>query len=260
VKIYYFIKSLDNLYEEIAQYEGIHQETIQRKFLLPLESIIGNFESILVPIEKMIDLPKVESRNEYLIRAEFDKELAAVSEEREEIYKEINNMQLVVAEELSCEVFREDTQDSIIFSIPKKNLNSLEGSKIKQGSVVKNKVHIHHKGLEELVVKYIELREIYELRQNHLVEKLNKLLCTYLVLFDELSDLIVHLDILSSFATASVSATIPYTRPEIKESNADEILLKGCRHPCLEVQEGISFIPNDIEMNRKNQCFYIITG
>jgi DNA mismatch repair protein MSH2 len=169
-------------------------------------------------------------------------------------------VQLKIAEELNCEVFREDKQNSIVFSILKSNENSLNETKIKKGTTAGKKVQIHHKELEELVEKYIELRTIYESRQAHLVEKLNKLLCTYLVLFDELSDLIVHLDILSSFAIASVSATIPYTRPEIKESNADEILLQGCRHPCLEVQEGISFIPNDIEMNRKKQCFYIITG
>jgi len=57
-----------------------------------------------------------------------------------------------------------------------------------------------------------------------------------------------------------MNAVIPYTRPVIKESSFDQIYLKQSRHPCLELQEGISFIPNDIELNRKKKTFYIITG
>jgi dsDNA-specific endonuclease/ATPase MutS2 len=41
---------------------------------------------------------------------------------------------------------------------------------------------------------------------------------------------------------------------------AGEISLRGCRHPCLEAQEGVDFIPNDCQMAAGKSWFHIITG
>jgi DNA mismatch repair protein MSH2 len=53
---------------------------------------------------------------------------------------------------------------------------------------------------------------------------------------------------------------MPYTRPTMLPSEAGEIVLRGSRHPCLEVQEGVDFIPNDCVMKQGASWFNIITG
>lgn len=39
-----------------------------------------------------------------------------------------------------------------------------------------------------------------------------------------------------------------------------DIVLRGARHPCLEMQDEMAFIANDVSLLRKKDSFQIITG
>jgi DNA mismatch repair protein MSH2 len=60
-------------------------------------------------------------------------------------------------------------------------------------------------------------------------------------------------------AHAAVIAPIPYQRPKLIPKGGN-VTLKASRHPCLEAQDGISFIPNDVIMERGKSSFQIVTG
>lgn len=50
--------------------------------------------------------------------------------------------------------------------------------------------------------------------------------------------LLSELDVLLSFAEAAAVAPTPYVRPEMLGPDEGVIELRGCRHPCVEVQVG----------------------
>lgn len=63
------------------------------------------------------------------------------------------------------------------------------------------------------------------------------------------------LDVLTSFASVAISANKPYVRPEMLPSEAGQFNLIQVRHPCLEVQEGVDYIANDVNFKRGNYFY-----
>ena len=62
-----------------------------------------------------------------------------------------------------------------------------------------------------------------------------------------------HIFVVYSLAHVAVNAPEPYVKPCMLEKGSGSLVLRDARHPCLEVQDEVSFIPNDIEMEKGNR-------
>jgi DNA mismatch repair protein MSH2 len=80
----------------------------------------------------------------------------------------------------------------------------------------------------------------------------------YIPTFQILNDIYSEIDVLASFAHVSVGAPKAYVRPIINDEGT--FYLPACRHPCIEVQDGMHFIPNDVRMVKEESELCIITG
>ena len=69
--------------------------------------------------------------------------------------------------------------------------------------------------MRKLSNEYNELKEAYESQQQNLVKEIIKVTATYFPVLELLNQLVAHLDILLSFAMASIEAPIAYVRPTI---------------------------------------------
>lgn len=69
-----------------------------------------------------------------------------------------------------------------------------------------------------------------------------------------MGQVLATLDCIFALATAAVSAPIPYVRPKLLEQGSGVIKLQEIRHPCLELQDDVSFIPNDCTFDKGLTC------
>lgn len=262
VKLYEFVNSLEAVIDGLSQYVGDHKELIAKMFTDPLKIIFEDFGGLIKIISDMVDLSRTED-DEYLINPMFDDELDELRESRDEVEKKIDTLLQQVADHLGGEVKREkNPKFGYIFKCSLKYERYLDDfdKSIETISTKAKNLCFTFSDLKELSSQYDDINKKYIQQQDELVKKLIKVIASYIPVCEDLSKLFVFIDILMSFAEISCNAPIPYIRPTIKPSEFGKIILKSMRHPCLEVQEGISFMPNDVEFDRKKKSFFIITG
>lgn len=61
-----------------------------------------------------------------------------------------------------------------------------------------------------------------------------------------------------SFAHVSVHAPLPYVRPHMTAMGTGDVVLKESRHPCLEAQDDVAFIPNDVTLSRGKYLLFLL--
>ena len=105
----------------------------------------------------------------------------------------------------------------------------------------------------------------YKQKQVVLVQQCVETAVTYASLIEIASNIIAELDVLVSFATAAALSPNVYTRPILHpiqtETKSKRILsLKNARHPCVELMDGVSFIPNMYELDTESAKLQLVTG
>nr|CAD7412078.1 unnamed protein product [Timema cristinae] len=124
----------------------------------------------------------------------------------------------------------------------------------------KSGVRFRNSALADLNSDYQHHKEQYSEQQKAIVAEIIGIAAGYVSTLHYLNDVLARLDVLTSFAEVAATAPKPYVRPFIKSDGLRVMRLKGVRHACLEVQDGVSFIANDAEFREDEQTFHIITG
>lgn len=116
--------------------------------------------------------------------------------------------------------------------------------------------------LKSLSAERLALDRSYQQQQRHLVEKVVDVASSFCDVLFQAGAVLAELDVLAGFADLAACAPAPYVRPTLRARGDGEarIVLEGSRHPCVEVQDGVNFVPNDCRMERGSSWFHVITG
>lgn len=251
--------------EEVETGDQQVQQLIQNTFINPLKESQHLLAKLVEMVETTIDLDELE-RHHYVIKAEYDDRLTRIKESINTALEQLDKEHNRVKKDLNMpdKVKLEDTQQyGFCFRVTRNDSKVLVSKRNQYTELGTSKAGVYFttKAAKELCDDHIDLQNQYSAHQSGLVKQVIAVAAGYCPPLESLNVIIATLDVLVCYAHVSINAPIPYVQPEITELGKNGSLdIKEVRHPCLEVQEDLNFIPNDVEMIHKESEFLIITG
>ncbi|CAC5426826.1 MSH2 [Mytilus coruscus] len=264
-RVYQAIEKMPYLLETLECHEGPNKHLLMELFTNPAKELLMDFAKFQEMVETTMDLAQVEN-HEFVIKADFDEGLAALREKIDSLEDDIKSQMNKVARDLGIEPnkvlkLESNLQLGYFFRVTRKDEKALRNNKNYMVIDTKNNgVRFHNNAVRKFNEEYLQCKEDYNDQQKSVVAEVTNIAAGYVEPMLLMNDLIAQLDVLVSFAHVSASAPIAYIRPRLLAKGSGKIDLKEARHPCLEMQDDVAYIPNDVVFEKDKQMFHIITG
>nr|XP_049703684.1 DNA mismatch repair protein Msh2 [Helicoverpa armigera] len=261
-RIYQAINRLPSLLRCLAEAEN---PTVHSSITEPISELNEDLGKFLEMIETTVDMEAVD-RGDFLVKPSFDEQLQSLSEQLEQMQSSADKELNKAAKDLGLDAgktikLESNPQNGFCLRVTKREEQTLRGNKkYTIIDAVKGGVRFKTKALENITEEYTTIKSNYEREQDKVVAEIVGIAAGYSECLFCLSHILSRLDVLVSFSVAAASAPhLAYIRPTITE-DLNELVLKELRHPCLEVAEGVSYIPNDVVFKRGTGVMHIVTG
>ncbi|CAG8584587.1 940_t:CDS:10 [Funneliformis mosseae] len=257
IRVYQVVLKLPKLIEALELFDSMNdsnKELIDEIYNIKLKEHYGELEKYQEMVETTIDLEAADHHH-FMIKADFNPELKGIQDKINKVKEEMDEEYEKARSFTNLSLLQDDW--ILILS----DATCIRGKKqYLELATQRNGVFFTTTKLRQLSTSYFDSLDIYEKEQSLLVKEVIDIAASYCPTLETLNGLLAHLDVIVSFAHVSVHAPIPYVRPKMYNKGVGDVVLKNARHPCLEVQDDVSFIPNDVSLIRGQHEFLIITG
>ncbi|KAK5092551.1 MSH2 protein [Lithohypha guttulata] len=254
-----FIEAFESVMDE--SYKGALDEAYTNTF----RDFSGKLGKLAEMVETTVDLDALD-HHEFIIKPEFDEGLRMI---RTALDK--NNHDMQVEHRKVGKDLNQDTEKKLFlenhrvhgycFRLTRNEASAIRNkSRYQEISTQKNGVYFTTRELADMRREYDQLSANYNSKQSGLVNEVVTVAASYVPVLEALAAIISHLDVIVSFAHTSVHAPTSYVRPKMHARGTGDTVLTEARHPCMECQDDITFITNDVELRRDSSRFLIITG
>ena len=259
IRIPPFIGTLEGIMDE--QYK----DPLDAEYTSKLIEYSNSLEKLQEMVETTVDIEALD-HHEYKIKPEFDESLRILDRKLAKINKEMKEELHKVSDDLDQEIdkklFLENHRvHGHVFRLTRTESSAIRNKKqYTEAATQKNGVYFTTSAMLNMRREHQQLTENYNRTQSGLVSEVVGVAASYCPIFEKLAGVLAHLDVIISFAHVSVHAPSGYVRPKMHPRGEGNTILKEARHPCMEMQDDIQFITNDVSLIRGSSEFLIITG
>lgn len=263
VRVYQTVVKIPNIIDAFERIEDDkYMSLIEESYLSKLKELYGIFNKYIELVETTINFESM-NNNECVVKSEFDESLRRLSDQLDELKNKIQEEYIRVSEDLEQDALKKlKLEQSEIYGwclrITRSQSHYIKSKDYIELSVLKSGIYFTTLTMRKLSNKYNDIMNQYKNQQKHLVKEIVEIAASFSPVMEKLGLVISQLDVIISFSDISISSIIPYVRPIMSKKN--KIILKDSRHPCLEIQSDITFISNDVNLERGVSEFLIITG
>ncbi|KAF2012206.1 DNA mismatch repair protein [Aaosphaeria arxii CBS 175.79] len=254
-----FLGTLESVMDE--QY----RDPLDAEYTSKLREYSDSFAKLQEMVETTVDLDALDN-HEFIIKPEFDESLRVIRKRLDKLRREMDAEHSRVGRDLN-----QDTEKKLFlenhrvhgwcFRLTRNEASCIRNKRqYKECSTQKNGVYFTTDTLQQTRREFDQLSGNYNRTQAGLVNEVVAVASSYIPVIEKLAAVLAHLDVIVAFAHVSVHAPTSYTRPTMHKRGTGNTILKEARHPCMEMQDDISFITNDVSLVRKESEFLIITG
>ena len=254
-----FIGTLEGIMDE--QYK----DPLDAAYTSKLIDYSNSLSKLQDMVETTIDLDALE-RHEFIIKPEFDESLRILRRKLDKVKYEIDVEHTDVGNDLDQEIGKKLFLENHrvygwCFRLTRTEASCIRNkSRYQECSTQKNGVYFTTNKMTNLRREIQQLSENYNRTQIGLVSEVVGVAASYCPVLEKLAGVLSHLDVIVSFAHVSVHAPTSYVRPKVHPRGEGNTILKEARHPCMEIQDDVQFITNDVSLSRGSSEFLIITG
>lgn len=253
----------------IGTLEGVmderHKDPLDAEYTSKLIEYSTSLAKLQEMVETTVDLEALD-HHEYIIKPEFDDSLRIIKKRLDKLKYDMDVEHRKVGKELN-----QDTEKKLFlenhrvhgwcFRLTRAEAGCIRNKKqFQECSTQKNGVYFTTTTMQTMRREHDQLSSNYNRTQSGLVSEVVSVAASYCPVIEKLAAVLAHLDVIVSFAHVSVRAPTSYVCPTIHPRGTGNTILKEARHPCMEVQDDVQFITNDVSLIRGSSEFLIITG
>jgi len=271
IRVYQAIERLSLVVENLEKAETSspkHDEQLKASFTEQLKNFEASLSNYVEMVEATIDLNELKAHN-YVVKADYSEKLTKIRNKLNETRDALDDEHQKAGRDLNLDIEKKlhlenNSTHGYCMRLTRADASAIKGkSKYKEIATVKGGIFFRTAEFENHALEYNSLKDKYSRESGSVVREIVNIAASYCMPLEELNVTLAQLDVIVSFAEASAGASIPYTKPVVMDKGGDHptaLKIEEGRHPCLELQEDVSFIPNDTDMKPGESEFLVITG